>query len=289
MTTGSIVLLAIAILPVIVLTTFIYRSDRYNKEPFRMLSRAFVVGVLSVLPAGVMEQFLSMWTPEAGIANGIYTGFVVAGFSEELCKLLVLMIFIWPSRYFDEYFDGIVYACFVSLGFAAIENVMYVFGSDTFASALATGSVRAVLSVPGHFLFGVSMGYYLALAKFDPSRRTRHLALALLVPALLHGTFDALLMIPESLSPTYSGIVSSVLFVVFIWFDLRLWKSNMVRLRTMQELSSKQASDGEQEPYDSHTNTHRPFDRDAPFGSTSGGNTRTRSGEKSLDDLDWDV
>ena len=71
------------------------------------------------------------------------------------------MIVIWRNKNFNEPFDGIVYACFIGLGFAGIENIMYVFGNDTVGGALTTGVMRALLSVPGHFLFAVIMGYFL--------------------------------------------------------------------------------------------------------------------------------
>jgi RsiW-degrading membrane proteinase PrsW (M82 family) len=209
----NIYLLAIAVLPVLVLAIVVYSGDKYGKEPFGMLLKAFLFGALTIPPAAFMEQILSMFTPSMPVLSAVYTGFVVAGSSEELWKLLFLLLAIWGSRHFDEYYDGVVYACFVSLGFACFENVSYVFGQGTFVDALATGSVRAVLSVPGHFLFGVMMGYYFALAKFDPERRRHYLWRAFFIPMLMHGTFDSLLMIPESM-PAGAGVVSGVLFVV---------------------------------------------------------------------------
>ncbi len=247
----NIYLIAIAVLPVIVLAWVVYRADKYEKEPVGMLIKAFLFGALSILPAGAMEWFLSRFTPPMPVVSGAYTGYVVAGCSEELWKLLMLMLAVWKSREFDEYYDGIVYACFVSLGFACFENLGYVFGQELWRDALVTGSVRAVLSVPGHFLFGVMMGYYLALAKFDESRRGGYLLLAFLVPMLLHGTFDALLMIPESMGAG-AGVVSSVLFVVLIWFDVRMWKWGVRRIRHLQELSEQQIMD-RRHPFDGFT------------------------------------
>lgn len=238
----NIYLLAIAVLPVLVLAIVVYSGDKYGKEPFGMLLKAFLFGALTIPPAAFMEQILSMFTPAMPVLSAVYTGFVVAGSSEELWKLLFLLLAIWGSRHFDEYYDGVVYACFVSLGFACFENVSYVFGQGTFVDALATGSVRAVLSVPGHFLFGVMMGYYVALAKFDNGHRFGYLLLAFLVPMLLHGTFDALLMIPESMGSGKAG-VSGLLFVVLLWFDIRMWKWGVRRMRRLQELSKQQDAD----------------------------------------------
>lgn len=238
----NIYLIAVAVLPVLVLAYVVWRGDKYEKEPLGTLLKAFIFGALSIPPAALMESWLMAFTPPMPVLSGVYTGFVVAGCSEELWKLLLLLLAIWRSREFDEYYDGVVYACFVSLGFACFENLTYVFGQGSYAQALATGSVRAVLSVPGHFLFGVMMGYYVALAKFDRERNGRWLLLAFVVPMLLHGTFDALLMIPESMGEGRE-MVSGLLFVALLWFDVKMWKWGVRRMRRLQELSRQQDAD----------------------------------------------
>ena len=238
----NIYLIIIAVLRVFVLAFVVYRQDKYEKEPLGQLVKAFFFGALAIIPAAMMERFLVWFTPPFPVVSGAYTGFVVAGCSEELCKLLMLMLAVWKSREFDEYMDGIVYASFVALGFACFENISYVFGQEAFADALVTGSVRAVLSVPGHFLFGVMMGYYFALAKFDPERRRHYLWRAFFIPMLMHGTFDSLLMIPESM-PAGAGVVSSVLFLLLLWFDIRMWKWGVRRIRHLQELTKQQNVD----------------------------------------------
>lgn len=232
-------LLVLSVLPVVVLALYVYRKDRMQKEPLGMLLKAFAMGMLSVLPAVALESALSLGNPGLPVLDGLYDGFVVAGFSEELCKLVMLYWAVWKSRHFDEYFDGIVYATFVSLGFACVENVGYVFGAEDYASAFQTGTMRAVLSVPGHFLFGVAMGYFFGRAKFEPARRKGHMVKALVMPWLLHGTYDALLMVPESMG---SDLLTGVLFVVFVWFDIKLWKIGLRKLNALQQLSEQQAS-----------------------------------------------
>lgn len=247
----DIYLIAIAVLPVIVLAIVIYRQDKYQHEPIGQLVKAFFFGALAIIPAIIMESVLDIFTPSLPIVQGAYTGFIVAGCSEELCKLLLLRWAIWRSPHFDEYFDGIVYACFVSLGFACFENISYVFQSATFGQAIATGSVRAVLSVPGHFLFGVMMGYYFALAKFDAGHQRKYMMLSFLVPMLMHGTFDSLLMIPESM-PVGGQALGGLLFVVLVWFDIKMWRWGVRRIRKLQELSQSQDFD-RNNPFDNFT------------------------------------
>ena len=264
--TENVILISLAILPVIVLAIFIYRKDKFEKEPLRMLAKAFFFGCLSVIPAILIEQALQLGffymggEYMSGFVTGIYNGFIVAGCSEELCKLALLALAVWKAPDFNEYFDGIVYATFVALGFAGIENLMYVFRQETFEVSLMTGGVRAILSVPGHFLFAVVMGYYFALAKFNPDKRRQNLFKAFFYPMLLHGTFDALLMIPEAMGEDGTWL-SAVLFPVFIFFDVKLWKVAMRHLKGLQEMSGQQNNDGS--GYDGGYNQEPPRQGDA--------------------------
>lgn len=239
------IILITALLPIMVLLIFIYHKDKYDKEPIGKLLLTFFVGCMSVVPAGLMEQMLSAYQPEHPILGAIYDGYVVAGLSEELWKLLLLMLVIWRSRHFDEYFDGIVYATYLSLGFACVENVMYVFGST---DPMGTAFMRGLLAVPAHFLFAVTMGYYLSIAKFDPEKRPSHLLKAFLFPALLHGTYDALLMVNDALGGN-TALVSGVLTLVFIYFDVKLWRWGLRRIKRLQERTHEQNFD-RQHPFD---------------------------------------
>ena len=240
----TLILSALAILPVVLLSIYVYRKDKFGKEPFGMLLKTFFFGCLSVIPAVILEGFL-MGIHPATAANGsvlsysLYHGFVVAGFSEELSKLLLLALAVWRSRHFNEYFDGIVYAAFLSLGFAGVENFTYVFGQDDLYASLHTALLRAAVSVPGHFLFGVAMGYYFALAKFEPAKRMSHLAKALLVPLVLHGTFDALIF-SYSLFSDDRPVLAIILFIAFIFFDIKIWKAGKRKLNKLQMKSEVQ-------------------------------------------------
>lgn len=243
-----------AVLPVLLLLYFIYRKDRLNPEPLGKLLLTFFVGCLSVLPASAMEAALMLLSPPAEqlpFLSGVYNGFVVAGFSEELCKLLLLLLVIWRSPHFDEYFDGVVYAVFLSLGFACVENIGYVMQGD---DQLMTALFRGLLAVPAHFLFAVTMGYYVSLAKFDPSSRRSHLGKALLYPMLLHGTYDALLMVSDNLGAdsTVDALVCTALFVAFIIFDIKMWRWGIKRIKQMQERSQEQDFD-RANPFDGFT------------------------------------
>lgn len=232
-----------AVLPVVLLLFFVYQKDALNPEPIGKLLLTFFVGCLSVIPAMLMEIGLGYFAPSAGhfpILSGLYNGYIVAGVSEELCKLALLCLVIWRSPHFDEYYDGILYAAFLSLGFACVENIGYVLGND---NPLGVAILRGLLSVPAHFLFAVTMGYHLSLAKFDPTHRKVHLLRAFVFPVLLHGTYDAILMVSTNLSGSdspVSSLLGVALLILFIIFDIRMWKWGIRHIKAMQQRSKEQ-------------------------------------------------
>lgn len=245
-------LLILSVLPVIVLLVYIYRSDKYEKEPLGLLAGAFGLGIVSVfvvvllpLPDGY-APFSVNWL------NAVFSAFCCAGIPEELVKFFFLYVLIWKNKNFNEFFDGIVYAVFISLGFACIENITYVFGNETFRSSVQVGIARAILSVPAHFLFAVIMGYFFSLAKFVPKHRLRYLLMSITLAILAHGIFDAILMIFNTVSDTFFGdIITVVLFVLFIYFDIRLWKIGLKYIKKHAEDSQfKNRSNGENEIFD---------------------------------------
>lgn len=164
-----------------------------------------------------------------------YSAFIEAGFCEELCKFVILFLTIWWNKNFNEHMDGIVYAVFVGLGFACVENVLYVLsaGAESFGTGISTGIVRALLSVPGHFLFAVIMGYFFSLAKFNEKGRAGFLLTSLFAAALGHGLFDWLLMFVNYLSPLFSLVI----LALFIWGDIKLWKIGLKYIQQHQEKS----------------------------------------------------
>ena len=234
---SSIILLALSVLPVILLMVFIYRQDKYQKEPIKSLAKAFIGGMIAIpLDIFIVGLINNIW-----MSNTVfYNAFWEAGIPEEFSKFIIFMVLIWWDKNFDEYMDGIVYASFIGLGFACIENIMYVFGaaSESLGSGISTGVVRALLSVPGHFLFGVVMGYFLALAKFKKEKRFVYLMSGLLLAMLAHGLFDWLLMV-TNVVPALGGII----YIVFLWGDIKLWRLGLKYINKQQENSRQQAQD----------------------------------------------
>jgi RsiW-degrading membrane proteinase PrsW (M82 family) len=227
-------LFAIAILPVILLMIYIYRQDKYQKEPIKSLIKAFIGGMIAIPLDILIVTGIDFLLGGTVLANTVFfSAFLEAGIPEELSKFLIFIIFIWNDKNFDEYFDGIVYATFIGLGFACVENIEYVF-----QFGFQTGVVRALLSVPGHFLFGVVMGYFFSLAKFHPEKRGTYLISGLMLAMLAHGLFDWLLMV-ASVLPLIGGII----YLVFLWGDIKLWKLGLKYINKQQENSRRQAQE----------------------------------------------
>ncbi|MEA3445669.1 MAG: PrsW family glutamic-type intramembrane protease [Bacteroidota bacterium] len=184
-------LLFISLAPVVVISFYIYVRDKYDKEPVSILISAIIIGAIATFPVIYIEKYINLLgkSLSAPLSLAAFKAFVVAAFSEELMKMLGLFLIIWNNKNFNEKFDGIVYAVFISLGFAGIENLFYVFNHG-----YEVGVARAFTAVPAHALFGITMGYYFGLARFYPKKRSTYLFLSFTLPFLLHGIYDFILM-----------------------------------------------------------------------------------------------
>ncbi len=184
----------LAILPSVVLIAYTYSRDTAEKEPLSLLFRLFRGGALTVVSAIVLGAVLEAVFEEViepdTLAWLIVDNFLMTALVEEGGKYFVLKRVTWRSPAFDYVFDGIVYAVVVSLGFATVENILYLLDGD-----LSTAVMRAVFSVPGHAIDGIYMGSFYGLAKrFEstghPRKCRANLRHALWVPVLIHGFYD---------------------------------------------------------------------------------------------------
>ena len=192
------ILIAAAVIPAIVLLRFVYKEDRLDKESPGLLLSLVIFGILSTFAAIVTEQIgeaiLGILLPQSSTAYNVLLYFVVVALSEEGFKYLLLKKRTWYSSEFNCQFDGVVYAVFVSLGFAAFENILYVF---SYGRSVALP--RALLSIPGHMSFAVVMGVFYSRARHhahygEEAKCQADLWAAWLVPVLLHGFYDTCAM-----------------------------------------------------------------------------------------------
>jgi len=216
------VILFASLAPVFIILFYIYFRDKYEREPLGLLVKAVVLGMLVVLPIIFAERLLMSIMPPLGkIGSAAYHAFVVAGTTEEVFKFLVLYLLVWRSPSFNEQFDGIVYAVFVSLGFAAVENVLYVMDGG-----IQTAMLRALTAVPAHALFGITMGYYLGIAHMYEELRKAYLWRAVLFPILLHGIYDFILMVEIDW-----------LLILFVPYVIGLYYLGMKKMKILSDSS----------------------------------------------------
>jgi len=200
-------LVVIAIAPVVFLAWFVYTRDRYDPEPRRLVIKTFVVGAVLVVPVMFAELFGSLILPPSADFLVMFLHFLlVVALVEESSKYVAVRVSVYGSREFNEPMDGLVYGAIAGLGFAAPENLLYVL-----SRGVALGIIRAVLSVPGHALWGAIIGYYLAFQKLKIDRNAGLRGLILAVT--LHTIFDYGLVAAE---PSV-GILIATAVVVLGW------------------------------------------------------------------------
>lgn len=217
--TYNFILVAAAVIPAAFLMVKVYRSDRLEKESGPMLRKLVVAGILSSLLA-LVEEWISMALLNVALepnqaAYNIILYFVIVAGAEESSKYLFLKKRSWDSPEFNCQYDGVVYAVFVSLGFALWENISYVM-----SYGVGVAFIRALTAIPGHACFGVFMGIFYGIAKkYDkqgmagPSRTFR--IFAFIVPAFAHGMYDYIASV-DSGNLYFITFIAIIFIVCFI-------------------------------------------------------------------------
>ncbi len=210
-----------AVIPPLILLIFIYAKDPHEKEPMGLLIKIFICGVISCIPAALYEGFGQSVLKELNIDDAFFYNLImffgIVGVAEECVKYFALYVCTWKNRNFNYRFDGIVYAVFASLGFATLENILYVYRSG-FDTAIA----RALLSIPGHCNFAIYMGYFYGQAKYleaigDIKGSASKRRTGLIVAILLHGTYDFCI---SMYTTTREGVYIVAFFGFVIMLDI---------------------------------------------------------------------
>lgn len=224
--------LLISMAPVLLIFSYVYYRDKYEKEPVSLLLKGFIAGILLVVPILFAESFLGkVSTTFLPIPKAAWDGFIDASATEELFKFAAVFFLFWRDRNFNEKFDGIVYAVTVSLGFAAVENFIYVF-----QGTIGTGLFRAFTAVPAHALFGIIMGYYLGMARFSPWRRTGYLVKALIVPWFFHGLYDFFIL---SGHPVLNFLFIPLMLIMLVMGFSRMKEQSNASIYNYQSIKNK--------------------------------------------------
>lgn len=208
-------LLALALAPIGFIFTYVYLMDRYEREPLKYLIITFVLGGLTAVPVILVGMWLQNVTGTSSTSSPLALlvyAFIVVATTEEGMKYLVLRWYNYPHREFDEPYDGIMYGVAVSLGFAAVENVLYVL-----SGGMGTGLLRMFTAVPAHASFGTMMGFFVGRAKFGARYPAWERTKGLLVAILFHGLYDYFLF----LGNTYLALISFVALALGIYLARR--------------------------------------------------------------------
>lgn len=220
-----------ALLPVFLILRYVYLLDRKEREPLGFVLKVVILGALFSIPCIVVERFMysfiASFYDQASIEFAWMENTVGVALVEEFSKWLVIMIFVWKNKNFDYRYDGIVYAVSASLGFAALENVLYIINYGT---GISIG--RAIFAIPGHATFGVFMGFWLSRAKtfwLDGKKLRMKICklFSLCIPMFIHGFYDFLL----SEQAAAAGL-QSLFFIFVLILDLFAWRVIKHEFRT---------------------------------------------------------
>ena len=206
-------LLFLAIAPVTVVILYIYFKDKYEKEPIKIVVISFLLGAtVSIILTFTLGYIASSIVPLADV-NSVSQQFIKAFFTvalvEEFSKYIIVRFYAQKKNEFNEPFDGIVYAVMVSMGFAALENILY-----TYQYGFGVGVTRAFTAVPAHATFGIIMGYFMGKAKFSNNSIKLNL-LGLLFATLFHGSYDFFLFINFIPGIYIGAFVSLLIGIIF--------------------------------------------------------------------------
>ena len=206
-----------AVIPALLLMKYIYNKDTVEKEPGYLLKALVIGGVLATLLSIILETGGTMLLNTCIRPNSpvyvILLAFLVVAAAEEGTKLYFLKRRSWNDPNFTHLFDGVVYSAFVSLGFAAFENIQYVF-----TYGIGVILVRALFAIPGHLGFSVFMGIFYGRAKRCEVRGDRagcrkNLLAAYLSAVFLHGFYDSCAMID---SPASTAVFYGFVIIMYI-------------------------------------------------------------------------
>ncbi len=187
-------MLLLSILPSIVLFIVVWKCDRYEKEPPKLLLKLFLLGALTTISASIIEilfaNVILAGMNHRSILYALIENFLIVALAEEAGKYLVLKKVTWKHPAFNYTFDAVVYAVTVSLGFATLENMLYLLDGS-----ISTAITRAIFSIPGHVIDAIYMGYYYGFARIadaynEDRLKKKYFRQAFWVPVLIHGFYD---------------------------------------------------------------------------------------------------
>lgn len=231
------VVLLASLVPTLLLVIFVLYTDRKSKEPSKNVIICLLSGILTVALAGYLEELVMPY-----FSNSVILTYVWA-LIEEVSKFAIFFLFIFDNKHYDDIYDGVVYMMLIALSFAGLENVMYAFSESTVSNSISLALMRDFTTIPLHVICGIVIGYFASLGTFskDKTKKYTNFALAIIIPTLIHGTYNNLMALLGSLNINYNSsvqlllfqalpliIIMALLFVIAIWYARRAVKLDKV-------------------------------------------------------------
>lgn len=202
--------LIFSLVPTLLLVAFVLYTDRKSREPVKNVVLCLLSGILTISVAGYFENLVMPY-----FSNNTILTFVWA-FIEELSKIAIFFLFIFDNKYYDDIYDGIVYMMLIALSFAGLENIMYAFSESTINDSISLALMRDFTTVPLHVICGIVIGYFMSLGSFSKSKDKKiiNFSLAIVVPSLIHGSFNFLMNFLGNLKIDYNNSIQVLLFEI---------------------------------------------------------------------------
>jgi RsiW-degrading membrane proteinase PrsW (M82 family) len=220
------VLTALSALPALALALYVWYSDVTTNEPLSLLAATFLLGVLMAGFAAVLNSVLQPFFTTLGVIGMVLFFYLIVGPVEELVKLLAVRLYAYTDARFAAVIDGAVYGAVAGLGFATIENAIYISQAVGEVGGLSLGldligvggdiTATRALAGPGHVIYSSFAGYYLGLAKFNPGDRGPIIIKGLLIAAVIHATYNTTVGIGSGLIQSVSGLPGLAAFFVYV-------------------------------------------------------------------------
>jgi RsiW-degrading membrane proteinase PrsW (M82 family) len=219
----------LSVVPALALTIYVYRSDVTTREPLSLLVTTFILSILFATFAALINTAARDLFQPLGAVGLVLFYFLIVGPGEETVKLLAVRLYAYTDARFDSVVDGTVYGAISGLGFATIENSLYIVTQLEEAGELAElslglgaiavgGDIAAIraLAGPGHVIYSAIAGYYLGLAKFNPDNRGPIIIKGLLIAAAIHATYNSTVGLGSFTIASVTGLPQLASFFVFV-------------------------------------------------------------------------
>ncbi len=209
--------LTLATIPAVIIVIYFYRKDKAKPEPKGLIIRIFLLGLFSTLPALILEMAISEFRgilQPYKILYPVFKAFIVVALVEESLKLFIIRRVAFRKKCFDEIMDGIVYAVVAGMGFACLENILYVLGKG-----LSVAILRAFTAIPLHAAVSVIMGYYIGMAKFSDNKEKGRWLIwkGFLLAVFFHGLYDLCIFAVPLWNPFMAlGIIPVLIWVIIL-------------------------------------------------------------------------